>query len=262
MSGANITPIYDARVNSRKVFCTETAALTKGYLLCYDHDYGTATDNDPRRDNRVALPTNANNNAVAGVLLRSYSANAMGQWVEIAEPGSTCQIYVDGSVTIGDNTFVTAQIGGGGSGTFNATYKGFMGRGTAKVMQTRTGAGLILAKLMDGDESGLIETIQAVSATAVPMMKGGVSLVTGAITIATDSTDTLADGSYVGMKKRIFLIGALTTQDYLVTVTSGEQLDGSTDLASLEFDGAGDDSYLVWTGTKWRLMGNAGTGLA
>jgi hypothetical protein len=30
----------------------------------------------------------------------------------------------------------------------------------------------------------------------------------------------------------------------------------------MEFDGAADDSMLEWGGTKWRLMHNAGTGLA
>lgn len=250
------------RSQPRKMFFTGSTALAEGYGLCYDRDYGTATTSDPLRDHRVALPDNTNNNSFAGVCGRSYAAKSGGQWVLVYEPGSICNVYVDASVTIGENTYVTCQIGGGGSGTFEVTYPGFMGKGTAKVMLTRTGAGLILAELMDGPESGLVETIQAVSATAVPMMKGGSTLVTGGITIATDSTDTLANGTYIGMKKRILLVGALTTQDYLVTVTAGEQLDGSTDLASLEFDGAGDDSMLEWGGTKWRLMHNSGTGLA
>jgi hypothetical protein len=64
------------------------------------------------------------------------------------------------------------------------------------------------------------------------------------------------------MKKRFYLVATITTHDYLVTVTAGEQLDGATDLATMEFDGAADDSMLEWGGTKWRLMHNAGTGLA
>lgn len=246
----------------RRVWYIASTAISKGYGVCYDRDYGTATSVDAERDNRVSLPDNTNNNSFAGVVVRDYAAKTGGQYIEIAEPGSVSMCYFDGSTTIGENTFYTCQIGGGGSGTFDVGSVGFMGRGTVRVMQTRTGAGLALAQLMDGPQSGLIETIQAVSATAVPMMKGGSTLVTGGITIATDSTDTLANGTYLGQRKRIYLIGALTTQDYLVTVTAGEQLDGSTDLGSLEFDGAGDDSLLEWGGTKWRLLHNAGTGLA
>lgn len=251
-----------APTKQRVVFYTGSDAISEGYAVCFDKDYGVATDVQEERSSRVAKPDNTNNNSFAGVATRDYSAVSGGQFIEIFEPGSYCRIYVDASVTIGENTFVTAQVGGGGSGTFEVANPGFQGRGTARVMQTRTGAGLIFGELMDGAESGLVETIQAVSATAVPMMKGGLTLVTGGITIATDSTDTLADGTFQGMRKAIKLVGTLTTQDYLVTVTNGEQLDGATDLASLEFDGAGDFSVLEWLASKWRLIQNVGTGLA
>lgn len=264
MAGRNVA-LYknQARGMKRRVFFTGSTAISAGYGVCYDRDYGTATVEDGNRDKRVALPDNTNNMAFAGVVVQDYSAVDGGQWIEIYEPGSICPIYVDASVTIGEKTFATCQIGGGGSGTFEVTYQGFMGKGTARIMQTRTGAGLVLAELMEGQESGLIETIQAVDATAVPMMIGGVTLITGGITIGTgDSTDTLANGKFQGMKKRILLIGALTTNDFQVTVTSGEQLDGTTDLAGLEFDGALDESVLEWLGSKWRLVQNAGTGLS
>ncbi len=248
-----------ARAEKRRVFFTGNGAVTRGYGVCYDRDYGTATANDPLRDKRVNTPDNTNNNSFAGVAVMSYPAVTGGQWIEIYEPGSVCEIYIDGSKTIGENTFATCQIGGGGSGTFNATYPGFRGKGTAKIMQTITGAGYVLAELDGWGESGLVETIQAVDNTAVPMMLGGVTLITGAITIgAGDSTATLADGTYQGMQKRILLIGALTTNDYQVTVTHGEQFDGTTDLAGLEFDGAADESSLEWRGSKWRLTQNAG----
>lgn len=124
------------------------------------------------------------------------------------------------------------------------------------------GTPTVLAKLDDGPESGLVEWVTPDSATAKASMVGGLSLIFGGHTITTDSTYTLADGTILGEWKAFKLMGALTTNDYLVTVTSGEQLDGSTDLASLEFDGAADMSVLQWGGIKWRLMHNAGTGLA
>lgn len=251
------------RCQTRRVFFTGSTALAEGYGVCYDSDYGTATANDPLRNHRVALPDNTNNNSFAGVCAKSVPAKTGGQWITINEPGSVCNVYVDASVTIGDNTYVTCQIGGGGSGTFEVTVKGFMGKGTARVMQTRTGAGLILAELCEGSQSGLVETIvTGTSSGALPAMLGGVTAIAGGTTPSADYTDTLANGTYIGQKKRFFLVATITTHDYLVTVTAGEQLDGSTDLASLEFDAANDDSMLEWGGTKWRLMHNAGTGLA
>jgi hypothetical protein len=257
--------ISQARALLRKVWYSGSDAVTKGYGLCYNRDYGTATDADGLRDRHVALPDNTNNNSFAGVAAHSYAAVSGGQWIEICEPGSVCEIYVDASVTIGDNLFTTCQIGGGGSGTFEVTYLGFMGKGTARIMQTRTGAGLVLAELMTGPESGLIETLALTTAStgATPAMKGGVTVyTTGGANLAGDVTDTLANGTYLGMKKRFFCVTAPGANDIVITVTAGEQLDGATDLATMELDGTGDDSLLEWGGTKWRLMHNAGTGLA
>lgn len=119
-----------------------------------------------------------------------------------------------------------------------------------------------LVYLMDGPESGLQHwTTPKANAQAVPAASvGGTTFIFGGHTIGTgDSTFTLADGVRQGLRKRFKLRGALTTNDYLVTVTSGVQLDGSTALASLEFDGANDESILEWIGQKWRLIANAGT---
>jgi hypothetical protein len=247
----------------RRVRYTGSDAVTKGYGLCYDRDYGTATAIDGLRDKNVALPTSANNGSFAGVAAQSYDAKTGGQWIEIYEPGSVCEVYVDATVTIGEKTFVTCQIGGGGSGTFEVAFPGFAGKGNARVMQSRTGAGLILAELMTGQESFLVETIvTGTGSGALASMIGGTTLIAGGTTPSADYTFTLANATTVGQRKRFYLVATITTHDYLVTVTAGEQLDGATDLATMEFDGAADDSTLEWGGTKWRLIHNAGTGLA
>lgn len=271
MAGRNLA-LYktQARGMKRRVFYTGDGALSAGYGVCYDRDYGTATAEDGLRDKRVALPDNTNNLAFAGVVTQDYSAVVGGQWIEIYEPGSVCPVYVDASVTIGQNNFVTCQIGGGGSGTFEVARPGFMGKGTARVMQTRTGAGLIMAELMDGPESGLVETIATATLTAggaITCMVGGVTIFAGPATPAADCTFTLADGTHPGQRKAFFLDGALTTNDIEITVTSGVQLDGSTALANLQLDGDNDQSVLEFggfgddTGT-WRLLHNVGTGLS
>lgn len=125
-----------------------------------------------------------------------------------------------------------------------------------------------LAYLYEDGESGLTEFVSPQDATAVTMMVGGTSFVCGGYTMAADSTDTLADGTINGMQKRIVGLGALLTQDYLVTVTSGLQGDVSSALASLEFDAAGDQATLEWNGSggattgSWVIKQQAGVGIA
>lgn len=120
-----------------------------------------------------------------------------------------------------------------------------------------------LCRLLDGQESGCIEWLTPTTG-AVTSTIGGRTVVFGGFALNTaDSTFTLADGTFTGQYKSILLKAAITSNDYLVTLgTTGEQLDGSTDLGSLEFDGAGDDSLLIWGGSYWRLLVNKGTGLA
>lgn len=115
----------------------------------------------------------------------------------------------------------------------------------------------VLCYLEDGEESGLQEVISPQDNTAVQSMVGGTSILCGGYTMAADSTATLADGLTEGQKKAFACLGALTTQDWLLTVTSGMQADGSTALASLEFDAAGDEAVLQWHGN----IGDATSGV-
>lgn len=125
-----------------------------------------------------------------------------------------------------------------------------------------------LAYLQDGRESGLTEWIAPVENAASAHMVGGWTNIVGGASVdidTGDSTATLADGTFVGELKGFKLWGALTagtSNDHLVSVTTGVQLDGSTALASMEFDGANDTSILEWGGIKWRLIHNYGPTLA
>lgn len=252
------------RAFHRRVFYTGDDAVAQGIGLCYNRDVGTAASLDETRDKYVQKPDNTNNNSFAGVTEFAYAAITGGQWVQISEPGSVVRALIDVSGVIGDAKYVTCHTGTGAFG-----LAGFTGRGSAKLLQTIDGsstAALCLVELMDGVESGLVEVIQAVSATAVTPMVGGVSRMTGGITIATDSTATLANGTILGQRKAIYLIGALTTGNYVVTVTSGLALkpagtgfDGWQTLASLTFDDIADYSNLEWNGVAWLLTSNVGT---
>jgi hypothetical protein len=94
-------------------------------------------------------------------------------------------------------------------------------------------------------------------------MVGGTTILCGGYTMAADSTATLADGTRIGQHKACAALGALTTQDWLLTVTSGIQMDGSA-LATLEFDAANDFAELVWSSAGnsnagvWREIARVG----
>jgi len=106
----------------------------------------------------------------------------------------------------------------------------------------------VLCYLEDGEESGLQEVLTPKSAAAIQSMVGGTTFLCGGMTLGTDSTATLADGLVEGQLKAFALLGTLTTQDWLLTVTSGIQLNGTSALASLELDAAGDYAVMEWHG--------------
>jgi len=241
----------------RTVKFTGSTALSKGMGLCYERDYystatsETATDACQLRDVRVELPSNANNNFFAGVVLKSYPAKTGGQWVEIAEPGSCVKILTTVASVLASNTRLTCQAGGTNAGKW--TTAGLPGRGTAVTMQTDADGGLVLAKLEDGPESGLVEIITPTTG-ANTFMVGGVTRLSAATIASADGTATLADGNVVGERKVFECEGTMTTNNVVLTVTSGIQEDNSTALATLTFNADAEDAILEWFGTDWYLL--------
>jgi hypothetical protein len=123
----------------------------------------------------------------------------------------------------------------------------------------------VLCKLLDGEESGLQEVLTPADAIAVQSMIGGTTILCGGYTMAADSTSTLADGIIEGQKKAIAGLGTLTTKDWVLTVTSGLQKDGSTALASFAIDAAEEEAVLQWHGNvgdspdgQWTELQSAG----
>jgi len=107
----------------------------------------------------------------------------------------------------------------------------------------------ILAYLQEGPESGLQEFITPQDAVAVSGMTGGVSFLAGGYTMTADSTYTLADGVEPGIRKAFAGLGAITTGNYVITVTSGIQRDGTSALNTATFDAANEFISLVWEGS-------------
>ncbi|MCJ7828236.1 MAG: hypothetical protein MUP81_00650, partial [Dehalococcoidia bacterium] len=97
-------------------------------------------------------------------------------------------------------------------------------------------------------------------ATAIQSMVGGTTFIAGGLTVGTDSTATLADGIEEGQLKAFAGLGTLTTNDWIITVTSGLKV-GGTALATIEIDAATDQAVLVWYGNlglstsgQWRII--------
>jgi len=271
--------------------------INTGILTCSVNsvDAGRFTfDGFPGRGSMIPLQTLANA-AGGGVAFQSLDGAATSAWsspsctITATGIGTACGF---GSSTIDPTEMLVVVLGGaddatGGDATTGeeavaGTYP-VVTAPTADTVTIATDIGdcditlyvikntypTVLGYLMNGEESGLQETLMPLDAQAVQSMVGGVSFIMGGTTMAADSTATLADGTINGMKKGVAGLGALTTQDWLLTVTSGIQHDGSTALASIEIDAAAEEAVVEWhgnfgpnTGGAWQLLHYVGATLA
>jgi hypothetical protein len=131
---------------------------------------------------------------------------------------------------------------------------------------------LMLAYLEDGQESGLSEyvTPKVSTASQFVLTQGGTTFVLGGLTMAGDSTATLADpitigGLGDGARKAFYALATNVTSSYLVTVTSGLKTVG-TALANVDFLTAGEWIELQWAGNfgpgtagLWRSVAGTAT---
>ena len=116
---------------------TASTSFDQGIWLCYNVDYGTATDTEGSRGNRVEVPSLTNCQHVAGVSLHDFKTNSSGvARVQIAKPGSICYVKAAEDTVI-DTTRLTYLVGGGNN-TSRACDLGFSGRGTVIALETNT----------------------------------------------------------------------------------------------------------------------------
>lgn len=124
------------------------------------------------------------------------------------------------------------------------------------------------ADLLDGEESGGVEFLSPPAtggATAVTFMVGGITVITGALTVGdADAAGPLADGAFLGMKKGFHCLNTLTTNEVAVILaTAGRQRkvdDGSgvpLALKKATFDAANERLHLAWKGL-WEEEGYSG----
>ena len=271
-----------ANTVSEWVWYDGTGALLEGQGVCYEFDYyapvtssgvaaETGTEVDARRTNRVVLPDIHNGKWFAGVCAADYPAAATGQLIQIYCPGSTCNILAKFNATLGAG-IVTCQAGGALAGYF--TKVGFMGAGSAYPLQTidrSTTAGKISARLLEGEQSSLVEVLAPTDAAYTYKTAGTTVTVpagtgtaggarqskVGGVTyyeVATNAaaiTSTLADGTRVGEKKRFVIDGTQTTTGVTLTVTNGKKLDQTTSITTITGSTAARSFYCEWVGGYW-----------
>jgi hypothetical protein len=131
---------------------TGTAELKRGDGMCFKFNAaGTGTGElatDPwgrRGQNEIAVPSASNANRFAGILTRSYAADAGGRLkvVELSLPGGCAMISqrVISTIGVGRVTcIVDSTAGNGVSGKFG--YGGLPGRGSAVPLETLAAATL------------------------------------------------------------------------------------------------------------------------
>lgn len=243
-----------ASVVKRRVFCTETTEIVQGQAFCYDRAYAASSPSgrlaaDPcgYRDKRVAFPTSTNNAAFAGVAAQNYSANAAGQWIDIYEPGSVCEIQTLIPTTVGV-TMLTAMLGTGPNAKFG--YDGFPGRGSALALQTvanvaSNDATLVgpVSQSMDGAGSVNLSTFTHAGKFANAQVGDKIHVLGGSLTASgatqvTPGVYTIASVTSANIAVVTGAVAAATDHSVLFYVVRGNP----TCLAKLE---TGEESGLV-----------------
>ncbi len=129
------TVIDLAKIRIKSVYYNSTTAVFKGDPFCYNTDYGTATDEDQSRLNRVEAPSATNSHRFAGTALFDYPNG--GVWIKITEPGgygyAKQAIATAAPSTITPGTRMTFEFTSG-YGYF--AQEGFPGKGTVEAIRT------------------------------------------------------------------------------------------------------------------------------
>lgn len=243
-------PLGLAAKIQKTVWFGGSTALNEGQGLCWNWDYGTAATKEPSRANRVEVPAILNAPYFAGVADQAYSAKSGGQFITINLPGSICNIWSAFSNVRGVGV-TTFEVGTGGDAAGSFGRAGFPGRGSATPLQTADGSSsavVCLAYLHDGEQSGGIEIITPATPGALtPLMVGGVTYLIGTVSIADQAaTFTLADGTYPRQRKAFVCEGTYSTNEFTITVTSGELTSGGTNLATVSFNADLEEMSLTW----------------
>jgi len=177
---------------TKRYFFTGATALKQGMGLCFDVATGTAATADEGKLRKVAVPTSANALFFVGVATTDYKAHTGGQWVYLDCPGGVAEIAA-GVNTTDRSTILTCSCSAADAGRF--TQFGFVGRGTALALQTKTNlVGTLLTGVGSLDATGKILTGTGDTFVTKGAVAGDKVVI---LANAADTAVTLTPGEYV-----------------------------------------------------------------
>ncbi len=205
---ASINAHYSLSDHIKKmVWYSDSDKLFLGEAVCYNSDYGTATDATAQRANRVERPTVTNHRDFAGVADRTYSAKSGGQFIEIYCPGSKAVPVALGVDTVIGTSILTFAV----KGKYN--------------IGASTGLGTEAGRFHNGVYRGRGSAIprQTVTALLEDMSLGTWSIAADGVTLTvTDSSDMTAGDTVVMLGGEDDGVGTVIPGKYEISsITSG-----------------------------------------
>jgi hypothetical protein len=217
MSSAPSAKFFEgaAPCNTAVVFYTGSDALDQGIGLCYDHNRGTATDDESERGTHVERPSTSNNRFFAGYTTKAYRAKSGGQEVEIYLPGGFGYVSTILDTTI--NATVLTVIAGGGTLAGLSGGQGFSGRGSALARETTTN---VLESLLTGATGALDAAGTTLTDSAATFVTAGVQAGDRVVILGGEDNGTNATTAGV------YTVASVTSETVLVLTEAAS--DGGT----------------------------------
>lgn len=233
----------EAVVIKKRVFFTGSVPLIRGQGLCYAYstvttDTGeTATDSWGQRGHSVAIPSTSNNNFFAGVADANYAAKTGGQWINIYEPGSICEVAI-GADTVINTGFFTCSCKGGDVGLFSRP--GMHGRGSMVPLQTNASG--VLVRVADGSGSITTATLTDTGAFGSVAVGDFVYLIGGGVAATGVADATGVFGKYI--------VGTQATDTLVLTAATAANGHDNATSAAPNFTAATAVDYYVMSGQQ------------
>lgn len=235
---SNNGPVQKANIKVAMVWYDGTDAISKGVGLVYDVAEGTATEHDNKPGNYVIKPAASfDARDFAGVALATYTAQAGGQFIEIAVPGSKgVEVLLDTGISAVLNTGYLTLVGTSGEWTNG----GGNTNGSAIPRQTAGPAVVCQADLCIGGVGGGTVTLTPdatdnAGVNVIPPNATGVVL--GANVSGVTDYTVLPAVADVPIGHQICIVGGAANSELRTPASSGSTING--------VDSDGTQEYLI-----------------
>jgi len=253
MAGMEANRKDQFRRNPRRVYSSDSSA-TKGKAAFYDL---TNTTIALRHKNVIGAAPNSE--SFAGVFTDDLTRAQMTTIQEPGKSGTVAKCLIGEAVATAPARVWADQADG-------KFYTGGIdvGRGSGLLLETVSADELGEVWLDDGNLDAVVQNLATPASGALSPAPTAVGMTILDGTAATGGlTYTLADGTIIGQTKG-FIVGTAigASQDLVITVTNGVQIDGATALATITMNAADEQAILQWNGAAWQLQSYSGATLA